>query len=277
MTGGEWSRRGRSVKVVQSAGRQHVIGMPRTPLPPEGEIVRRHDPERYFTSLFAPPGQREALWALYAFNHELARAREAVREPFAALIRLQWWREVVEGARRRHEVATPLGAALDAGGLHAADLMGMIDAREAETEPMETLAAFEAYLLGTAGGVMVAAGRTLGEPAPERLRHAGAACGAMGVLRSVAAVARQGRCVLPEDLLRDAGSSTALVIAKGEAPDAVREQVKALARRWLEPMPRVSRTVLPAVLPVAIARLRLRGGTGAGRLAILSAVAIGRP
>ena len=34
---------------------------------------------------------------LYAFNHELARAREAVSEPPLALIRLQWWREVVEG------------------------------------------------------------------------------------------------------------------------------------------------------------------------------------
>src|SRR4051812_36914804 len=91
-------------------------------LSPVGEIVRRHDPDRFFTGLFAPAGKREALWALYAFNHEIARAREVVREPAMAMIRLQWWREVVEGARRRHEVAGPLREAIDAGALDPADL-----------------------------------------------------------------------------------------------------------------------------------------------------------
>ena len=77
--------------------------------------MRRHDPDRFLTALFAPPEKRDALLTLYAFNHELARAREAVSEPPLALIRLQWWREVVEGARRRHEVAEPLAAAIEAG------------------------------------------------------------------------------------------------------------------------------------------------------------------
>jgi phytoene synthase len=55
-------------------------------------LVRRHDPDRFLTSLFAPPAQRDALLTLYAFNHELARAREVISEPPLALIRLQWWR-----------------------------------------------------------------------------------------------------------------------------------------------------------------------------------------
>ena len=250
--------------------------MASTPLPPVGEIVRRHDPDRFFTTLFAPPGKRETLWTLYAFNHELARAREAVREPFAAMIRLQWWREVVEGARRRHEVATPLGEALDSGRLAARDLLGMADAREAETEPMETMEAFRAYLLGSAGGVMVAAARALGEAEPERVREGGAAFGAMGVLRSVQAVARQGRCVLPEDALRAAGSSGAAVVAKGEAPEAVRDQVAALAREWLVGAPRVPRSVLPAVLPVVLARRALHGRVAGGRWAVVLAALSGQ-
>ena len=98
-------------------------------------LVRRHDPDRFLTALFAPPEQRDALLTLYAFNHELARAREVVSEPPLALIRLQWWREVVEGAPRRHEVAEPLRAAIDAGQLERDDLLAMIDAREAEAEP----------------------------------------------------------------------------------------------------------------------------------------------
>jgi phytoene synthase len=59
-------------------------------------LVRRHDPDRFLTALFAPSEKRNALLTLYAFNHELARAREVVSEPPLALIRLQWWREVVE-------------------------------------------------------------------------------------------------------------------------------------------------------------------------------------
>ena len=98
-------------------------------------LVRRHDPDRFLTALFAPPDRRDALLTLYAFNHELARAREAVSEPPLALIRLQWWREVVEGAHRRHEVAEPLRAAIEAGELDRGDLLALIDAREAEAEP----------------------------------------------------------------------------------------------------------------------------------------------
>src|ERR1700760_376712 len=97
--------------------------------------VRRHDPARFLTALCAPPEKRDALFTLYAFNHELARAREVVSQPPLALIRLQWWREVVEGASRRHEVAEPLRAAIDRGELLAEDLLSVIEAREIEAEP----------------------------------------------------------------------------------------------------------------------------------------------
>ncbi len=52
-------------------------------------------------ALFAPADRREALFALYAFNYEIARIREAVREEMLGRIRLQWWREVVEARLRR--------------------------------------------------------------------------------------------------------------------------------------------------------------------------------
>jgi len=42
-------------------------------------MVRRADYDRWFCSLFAPGGKREGLWLLYAFNHELARAREVAK------------------------------------------------------------------------------------------------------------------------------------------------------------------------------------------------------
>src|SRR3569623_1563592 len=122
-------------------------------------FVRRHDPDRFLTALFAPPAKREALFALYALNHELARARETVSEPPLALIRLQWWREVVEGARRRHEVAAPLGEAIVRDALLPADLLPVIEAREMEAEPaIATLADWRHYVLTGPGGLALAAG-----------------------------------------------------------------------------------------------------------------------
>ncbi len=47
-------------------------------LSPLAALVRRHDRDRYQTVLFAPAGRREALFALYAFNYEIARVRETV-------------------------------------------------------------------------------------------------------------------------------------------------------------------------------------------------------
>src|SRR5271165_4395269 len=109
--------------------------------------LRRADPDRFFCTLFAPSGQREALALLYLFNHELARAHEVASEPLLAMIRLQWWREVVEGASRKHEVATPLSAALEAGVFAREDLLKLIEAREAGTE-LDDAAAFYAYARG---------------------------------------------------------------------------------------------------------------------------------
>src|SRR5580698_6916984 len=125
-------------------------------------LVRRHDPDRFLTALFAPPEHREALLTLYAFDHELARAREVTSESHLALIRLHWWREVVEGARRRHEVATPLAELLDTGRLTPGALLPIIDAHEVETEPfIDSVTAWRSWLLAGAGGIAVAAAQIL--------------------------------------------------------------------------------------------------------------------
>ncbi len=230
------------------------------PLSSCAEIVRRHDPDRFLTALFAPPSMRETLFVLYAVNHELARAREVVSNPMLALIRLQWWREVAEGARPRHEVAGPLGETLDEGRLDAADVLAMIDGRDAETDPIETEAAFRAYVRATAGGVAIAAGRALGATGPEldALRDLGAAYGVSGILRSVPALARQSRCVLPEDLLAKHGLTQAEVIAAPGAPAVTpaRRQIAAIGSKWLKTgrAVRLSKQAIAAALPAVLAR-----------------------
>jgi phytoene synthase len=226
-------------------------------------LVRRHDPDRFFTALFAPPDRRDALLTLYAFNHELARAREVASEPTLALIRLQWWREVVEGEAKRHEVASPLSAAIAAGTLRSDHILPIIEARETEAyAAFETLADWHAWLLAGAGGLAVAAAAALGAPEPEALRPFGAAYGAAGLARSTGVLAAQGTCLLPRDLLlrhslapEDFIDNPAAEPARAAQHDLVQHGQALLAEAAAI---RVPRAAIAAALPAVLARRDLK-------------------
>src|SRR3712207_4274556 len=76
-------------------------------------LVRDNDPDRFYAALFAPAGKRAHLFALYAFSLEIARVREAVSEPMPGEIRLQWWRDALQGEARGDVRANPVAAAID--------------------------------------------------------------------------------------------------------------------------------------------------------------------
>jgi phytoene synthase len=222
-------------------------------------LVRRHDPDRFLTALFAPPEYRDTLLTLYALNHELARAREVVSEPPLALIRLQWWREVVEGEPKRHEVASPLHHAIASGALSPDDLLPMIEAREAEAYgDFETLTDWRNWLLGGAGGLAVAAAAALRAPEPELLRPFGAAYGVAGLLRATGVLAARGICLLPQELLdRQNLSPEAFINDPASAParaalDEVAREGQALlaAAAGIK----IPRSVVAAALPAVLAR-----------------------
>jgi phytoene synthase len=224
-------------------------------------LVRRHDPDRFLTALFAPPDRRDALLTLYAFNHELARAREVASEPPLALIRLQWWREVVEGEQRRHEVASPLSEAIAAGALDPSRLLPLIEAREAEAyDDFASLAEWRAWLLAGAGGLAVAAAAALGAADPEVARPSGAAYGVAGLLRASAVLVAQGRCLLPAELLARHGlSPEAFMHDPGAAPArATMDDVAREGQGLLEQARLVPRAAVAAVLPAVLARRDLK-------------------
>lgn len=218
--------------------------------------VRRADPDRFFCALLAPTQSRANLLLLAAFNHELARAREAVSEAGLGLVRLQWWREVIEGAAYAHPVATPLRAALDDGALDAALLLRMVAAREAEmADGFATLAEWEAWLRGSQGALAEAAGAALGTPTPA-LNGIGAAYGAAGVLRSLPWHAAQGRCLLPDDVLARHKLHATTVIREPKSPrlrPAIAE-LAGLAQSWLANSRAVPRPAIAAALPGVLAR-----------------------
>jgi phytoene synthase len=220
-------------------------------------LVRRSDPDRFLTALLAPADRRDALLTLYAFDHELARAPEVTREPMLALIRLQWWREVVEGEPRRHEVATPLRALLDDGSLRPPDLLPLIEAREqAVEEPLATLADWRAWQWSGSGGLAVAAARLLGAADPEAARPWGAAYGAGALLRDMPRLAARRRCLLPLDLLaeQDLSPEAAMAEAGGPRVQAILARLASEAQGWLRAAPALRGPAAIAALPGLLAR-----------------------
>jgi phytoene synthase len=178
-------------------------------------LVRRADPDRYFASLFAPAEVRPYLFALHAFNHELARIGETVHEPMMGHIRLQWWREAIEGARlgrpRRHDVVEALAELFRHHDVPADLLESMLAAREFDVsnKVFETFDALVSYLDATSGNLMRLAAIIL---APEKssnslARDMGVAFGLTGILRALPYHAARGKLYVPKDLLEEAGAT----------------------------------------------------------------------
>lgn len=174
-----------------------------------GEMVRKHDPDRFLLSLYEPAAHREALFALYAFNHEIAKTRELVTETQLGLIRLQWWRDALAGYYERgdvlkHQVLEPLCAAIHACQLPREALDNLIYAREFDLEDRlpATLEGMVKYAQYTNAPLIALSLRVLGESASQTdIDAAAATYGLTGLLRAVPAHLRQRRCYLPEDIL----------------------------------------------------------------------------
>jgi len=200
--------------------------------------LRRLDHDRYLVGLFAPAARREDLFALFAFNLELARAPELVSEPMLGRIRLQWWRETLDtiaaGGEVTHGVAGPLAAALR-GGLRRVELDKMIDAREFDFEKRTppTLDALEGYATATSATLLRAALGVL-EVRSESLRLAaervGVAYALTGLLRAVPFHAGQRRLYLPDDLREEAGLRVAELFELRSSP-ALRQVAQRIAAR----------------------------------------------
>ncbi|NCO15799.1 MAG: squalene/phytoene synthase family protein [Alphaproteobacteria bacterium] len=184
------------------------------PLSPCADLVRRGDPDRFLSAMTAPPALRERLFALYAFNLELARIPGVVSEPMLGLMRLQWWRDAVAaafdtGRAAGHEVAEPLARTIRAADLPRAAFERLLDARaqDVTAEPFADAAALNAYLRDTGGALMALAARALGDgdgPAED----AGFALGAASWLAAAPALAAAGRAPFPADAEPRAAAQT---------------------------------------------------------------------
>ncbi len=234
-----------------------------TDLPSHVANLRRHDRDRYQTCLFAPAKAREHLFALYAFNYEVAKTAEVVSEPMLGEIRLQWWRDSLEGiyagAPRRHDVVEPLARAVAACGLEQEALEALIYARafDLDGEAPPDLAALRAYATGTSSQLVKLALRVLGVENPDADQAAedlGIAWAYLGLLRAVPFHARQKRLYLPVDLCNEAGLQRGPLfeLRSSEALVTLSRELAGQAARHLESAreraPSVPRRAVPALL-----------------------------
>lgn len=232
------------------------------------EAVRKHDNDRFLTALFAPAAVREDLFVLYAFNHEVAKTREVVTEPTLGQIRLQWWRESIDGAYagnpRRHEVVEPLTHAISRRGLDRAQFDLLIDGREADLddEAPADLDCLVNYAQVTGAPLARLACQVVGAregAAMEAARLIGTAWALTGILRATPFLARGRRSRLPLSLMIEHGvTEPALFEGKPEpgltkVAAAVAEQARALLKQARALRGQVPKAALPALLPAILA------------------------
>jgi phytoene synthase len=166
-------------------------------------MVRRVDPDRWLAARFIDdPGKRADVITLYAFNHELARAAEAVSQPVLGEIRLTWWREALAEIYRgrtirRHPTVEALALAAERQGWPEAELQALVDARSdvLDAGPPMNGDRFYEGVDATTGALMLQVARTLdGAARPEAVRGAGRAWGVASLARAQSA---GGRRLLP--------------------------------------------------------------------------------
>lgn len=246
------------------------------------ENLALHDRDRWLAALFVPQDKRPYIHALYAFSHEIARLREIVSEPQLGEIRLQWWRESLEGERAGEAMQNPVSAALletlRACKLPAAPLLKLIEARRFDlyNDPMPDMQTLEGYCGETVSALFQLAalvlcsspGNALNESDVRILAdasgHAGVAYGLAGLMRALPWHAARGQCYLPGDVLARHGAlvetfANGLLTQPGLAALAHMRTWAAdhesKARAALAKLPAV---VWPAFVPLAVVPLYLR-------------------
>jgi phytoene synthase len=226
-------------------------------------MVRAADKDRYLATLFAPAERRGPLFALHAFDREIAGVRERAREPMPGEIRLQWWRDVINGERAGEAVANPVAAALTEViarfALPTNRLLELIEAHAFDLydDPMPTFEALEGYARQTSGAIFDVAVRIAGASAEDATERAGLAFGITAVVRSFALNASRRQLFVPLEFL-DIGtvpgdvfagrSSPVLVNALGILRTRARENLRAFEAL----LPQLPAATMPAFLPVAL-------------------------
>ena len=192
------------------------------------QLVREVDKNRYLATLFVPEPARRHVFALYAFNAEVAAVRERASEPMAGEIRLQWWRDALHGRAAGDIEGNPVAAAmidtLRGREQLSSKLERLLEARAFDLygDPMPSTDALRGYLEATASSLFAGAGMIIGgdeEQITRAAEPAGLAYGMCGILRSVPLHASRGQIYLPSDRAEIRGAWSEDILAGHATPE----------------------------------------------------------
>ncbi|MTH97264.1 phytoene/squalene synthase family protein [Roseibium sp. RKSG952] len=232
------------------------------------ESVRVHDWDRYLSVLFAHERHRPGLFALYAFNAEIARVRDQISNPMPGEIRLQWWRDLIEGQAHGDAGGNPMAAAfmetVTKYDLPRHSLTALIDARvfDLYDDPMPSLNDLEGYAGETASAIFQLAGLILNDGADpksaEAAGHAGVVYAIAGLMRGLPQHAARRQMYLPADVLARHNVDAEKVFA-GETTPELRGALGEMAGHARHHLKRVGQfakdlpvALAPAYLPLAL-------------------------
>lgn len=165
------------------------------------DLVRKVNPDRALLAELAPEKARPGIWAIAAFDWEVARIPDLVSEPMLGAIRRHWWREawaeIESGQPRHHPVVEALAAAHQMTPLSMDVVEAYLEAREAEQDgPPETDDAMRARAAAIGGSIAQLEAAALGQPLGGA-EPIGTAWAMMGELRALPLRLQQGRHGLP--------------------------------------------------------------------------------
>ena len=230
------------------------------------DLVRTADRDRFLARCLRRREHRGALFALYAFNIEMTRVREAAREPLPGEIRLQWWNEVLGGERREEASANPVAAALlktiERHRLPTGKLIDLIEARRFDLydEPMAGHCRSGNLCEENIFGVIALAAQILGVDAQPAADPAGIAYGIAGLMRAFPLHAARHQLYVPVDLLEGHGVDPSQIFAGQSSAglNAAFAELRKLGRHHLaaahERVRALPRAAHPAFLPVTLVR-----------------------
>jgi phytoene synthase len=202
------------------------------------DLVRSNDFDRYASTLFVPADKRRPLLALYAFNSEVSRVRDQVRQALPGEIRLQWWTDALAGNGHgdveQNPVAAELLSAVRNFALPVDRLTKLVDAHvfDLYNDPMPDLAVLESHFRDTSATLFACAARILGdhsEAVDHVAEHAGLAEGVTRITARLPYDAARSQLYLPLDMLQQNGGSEHEFFA-GKTTPAIRATLDQLLK-----------------------------------------------
>ena len=241
--------------------------------------VRSYDYHNYLCLLHLPPAMRKAAFTFRAFNVETAKAMDVVSDPRKGLMRLLWWKDVVDkvcaGKKVEHPVALALSSVLSEHKVSKHWLKRSLEARindgnRDEDAIPENVPELERYAEDTQSTILymtLQAGGIQSTVADHAASHIGKASGLLLLLKALPHhVSKQGKIpYIPASVAEECGllarEGGRTEVRMGDAlPDAV-FKVASVAEAHLQKARELAASVpaeaVPVLLPAVPAQVLL--------------------